>query len=84
MSDSYYRLNREKRKEYQHSYYEKNKEVIAKRRRLEQELLPKKSEKRDQYQQEYYQKNKIRISEQRHAAYLKKNPDARKRKKEGN
>lgn len=83
MSDSYYRLNREKRKEYQRSYYEKNKKVIARRKLLEQELLPVKSEKRDQYQQDYYQKNKIRISEQRREAYLKRNPNAKKWKKGG-
>ena len=57
----YYQENKQKRLEYQRSYYEKNKERIKRKRELNAELDPEWVTKQRDYNKEYYQKNKERI-----------------------
>ena len=57
----YYQDNKQKRLEYQRSYYEKNKERIKRKRELNAELDPEWVAKQRDYNKEYYQKNKARI-----------------------
>jgi len=68
----YYTRNKQARKEYQRAYYEKNKERIRQRKRLDEIDDPKKFEHRKSYNQSYYQKNKEAILEKRAGAYAAK------------
>ena len=68
----YYSRNRQARKEYQREYYEKNKERIQAKRKLDELADPARFEARKEYNKEYYQKNKEKILLRRAAAYASK------------
>ena len=65
----YYSRNKQARKEYQRAYYEKNKERIQRRRKLDEIADPKKFEARKEYNKSYYEKNKKKILARRAEAY---------------
>lgn len=68
----YYSRNKQARKEYQRKYYEKNKERIQRRRKLDEIADPERFQARKGYNQSYYQKNKERILKRRAEAYAAK------------
>ena len=68
----YYSRNKQARKEYQRKYYEKNKERIQRRRKLDEIADPEKFEARRNYNKSYYQKNKEKILKKRAEAYAAK------------
>ncbi len=68
----YYSRNKQARKEYQRKYYEKNKERIQRRRKLDEIENPKRFEARKNYNKMYYQKNKEKILKRRAEAYASK------------
>ena len=68
----YYSRNRQARKEYQRAYYEKNKERIQRKRKLDEIADPHKFEARKEYNKSYYEKNKKKILARRAEAYATK------------
>ena len=61
----YYRKNRDKRLEYQHTYYHENKDHIKRLREIKKESDPDWVEKQRLYNREYYKKNKEKIKDRR-------------------
>ena len=59
--ESYYNKNRDKRIEYQKSYYETNKEAIKRKREIKKAVDPEFTEKQRKYNKNYYRENKERI-----------------------
>jgi predicted PP-loop superfamily ATPase len=72
MSDkeSYYARFTEERKAYQKAYYNKNKEVLKRKKELDASLKPEKLEKVRKYQHEYYLKNRQKLLERKRLRYL--------------
>ena len=68
----YYSRNKQARKEYQRQYYEKNKERIQQRRKLDEIADPERFEARKNYNKSYYEKNKEKILKRRAASYAAK------------
>lgn len=58
---SYYERNKEARKAYQRAYYKENREVIARKRELDEVLAPEKLDKLREYSRKYYLENRTRI-----------------------
>ena len=68
----YYARNKQARKDYQRKYYEKNKERIQRKRKLDEIANPEKFQARKDYNKSYYQKNKEKILKKRAEAYATK------------
>jgi len=69
MDDSYYKRNREARKDYQKAYYEAKKSELRRKRELDAELNPEKQEKTRKYQREYYLTNRQNLLERKKLRY---------------
>jgi hypothetical protein len=69
MDDSYYKRNKEARKEYQKAYYEAKKDDLRRKRELDAELNPEKQEKTRKYQREYYLTNRQNLLERKKLRY---------------
>jgi hypothetical protein len=69
MDNSYYKRNKEARKEYQKSYYEAKKGDLRRKRELDAELNPEKQEKTRKYQREYYLTNRQNLLERKRLRY---------------
>jgi hypothetical protein len=63
----YYRKNRESRIRYQKSYYERNRNVIKRKREVNNFLEPEQKEALSRYNKDYYARNRDRIRAQRRA-----------------
>ena len=74
-NESYYSKNREARREYQKRYYNRNSELIKRKRELDTVLDPERIEAKKLYNKLYYSKNRARIREQRAEALQKKKGD---------
>ena len=61
----YYQENREKRLEYQNSYYKENKERIKRIKEIKRDSDPDWVEQQRRYNREYYKLNREKIKKQR-------------------
>jgi len=69
MDDSYYKRNKEARKEYQKAYYGARKDDLRRKRELDAELNPEKQDKIRKYQREYYLTNRKSLLERKKLRY---------------
>jgi len=69
MDDSYYKRNKEARKEYQKAYYNAKKDDLRRKRELDAELNPEKQEKTRKYQREYYLTHRQNLLERKKLRY---------------
>ena len=69
MDDSYYKRNKEARKEYQKAYYNAKKDELRRKRELDAELNPEKQEKIRKYQREYYLTHRQNLLERKKLRY---------------
>lgn len=65
LKQEYYKKNRDKRLEYQHAYYQNNKDRIKRVREVKRDADPEWVEKQRLYNREYYKKNKEKIKDRR-------------------
>jgi ribulose bisphosphate carboxylase small subunit len=63
--ESYYKKNREARRQYQKEYYSMNSQLIKRKRELDVLLAPEKEDARKAYNQEYYRVNRAAIKARR-------------------
>jgi hypothetical protein len=71
-SQTYYARFKEARKAYQRCYYERNKEVIRRKKELDATLHPEKFQKIRGYQREYYLKNREKLLQRKRERYAHK------------